>query len=249
MLAGTERNRVPEAGVHASVTGAVKKQPAEGRKKLMKRALVISGVIAAMTVAAGLPAQAKGENGTVTISGGGGGGAPGSGGGSTFTLEQGAASEYLHLAALESNAMGSTPGGALGPRFRVQATFDCGGGRSASFHQVLYPFAADGMVVFTPQGQSFCGYELKDGWQSVSSSLRDTLVAQGLSDRAPVASPATGTAASAAETGAVADRAEARTTTARSGPEVNLPLVIGATILALLLLGIPFLIRKGRVVA
>ena len=54
---------------------------------------------------------------------------------------------------------------------------ECPGDR---VHQTIYPYVEGGPQVFTPEGESFCGAEVPDGYYPARADAFDMLVAAGL---------------------------------------------------------------------
>jgi hypothetical protein len=81
------------------------------------------------------------------------------------------------------------PEGDLGPRYTVRYTMPGPDDQVDTLRQELYPYAAGGMVTYTPPGQRFFGSETtRGGWFRAYTDLKAMLVEAGLP-----ASPGTGT--------------------------------------------------------
>ena len=74
--------------------------------------------------------------------------------------------------------------GALGVGYAtvVRLGPECPGDR---VHQTLYPYVEGGPQVFTPEGESFCGAEVPEGYYPARADAFDMLVAAGLPATAP----------------------------------------------------------------
>jgi LPXTG-motif cell wall-anchored protein len=151
---------------------------------IMRRTLLLATVAAALLLAAPGPALAKGENGTVTITG------PGLAGpivlrhdDSVLWFDEGGTFETKWPGPVIGGSV--RPNAHLGLRFDVIARFgpECPG----VVHQVLYPYAPEGPQIRTIPGQHICG-PLPGGYWPAPQSILDMLVAHGLA-----ATPTVGT--------------------------------------------------------
>jgi hypothetical protein len=195
----------------------------------MRRTLVAGAVLVAALLFFTLPAQAKGEGGSITIknsSGTGGPGFPAGGGRSTggggggdgavkvlsapihirgersaFWFESTGFGETLKPAQPQELSGAVVPRANLGPALSATASFLCGKDEHGTIHQTIFPYAKGGPQVYTPAGQSMCGMSLAKGWyNSEYSQMWDTLVAHGLPKHAPAVPVAPAAAASDAAT-------------------------------------------------
>ena len=158
------------------------------------RVIVLGGAstLAALVLAA--PALAKGPS-EATISGPGlkgggihlksGGGDPSSGTPLGDLTEFGG--YFPATFGQEPNPMlPKQPKVTLGPRYTVDYKVPGPNGVTATLHQDLYPYAKGGPVTYMPPGQSFFdGQKTRGGWFLAPSSLKTTLVADGLPASVP----------------------------------------------------------------
>jgi hypothetical protein len=157
----------------------------------MRRAMVVTtGVLAAMALA--LPAHAK-FAGTAYISGpgipGGPGGTSEGEGGGTIRMDGADRGEFRVLSALASPTryLSSRPTGHPGPRYEARLVIKVPPGMPDVVHH-LYPFAADGPVLYTPPGQEFLALATGDasgGWSLAPPRLMRALQDRGLPQTPP----------------------------------------------------------------
>lgn len=84
-------------------------------------------------------------------------------------------------------------GVALGPKYQMMVFIGMPGEVPSTVEVDLYPYAKDGPVSFTADGQSAREFgEVRGGWHTSNSYFFDTLVDLGLPARAPGAAPAAG---------------------------------------------------------
>ena len=167
----------------------------------MHRALVMTLAIAALLTAAP-PAQAK-IAGTASISGPGIGG-PGSGTGDDQAIRMDGA-DYPFLAGLYVGVDGSKqpPTDALGPRYTARFVTRMPQG-VPEVVQRLYPFAEEGPLIYTPQGQESIGSRngpAPSGWFTLRRKLLNELEARGLPETAPAPQQAPAAPAQPAHSG------------------------------------------------
>jgi hypothetical protein len=191
-----------------------------GARKLIRASAL--AVVLAITIA--VPAAAKGERGTVTITG------PGLS--SPITLRHDDSLAWFELTGIwelkwDAPNIGGTlsPHAQLGPAYSVSAKMgpDCWGD---AVHEVLYPYAPGGPQVRMLDAQRMCG-EVLAGWWPAAPALLDTLFAAGLPRTAPKTAPAVVAAG------------------AGDGDGVPMPLVIGAVV-AMIAAGIAITARGRR---
>ena len=169
----------------------------------MRRLLFVVVVVLAGLVVAPLAAVAKGASaasiqgpgtgdggGKIDVGGGPGSGEPGSG----TDLERLAINTGIYAVAFgEHNPrlVQERPGGDLGPRHTITWTAPQPDGAHATVVQDLYPYADDGAVVYTAEGQLFFdGMDTRRGWFLGGADLTSVLTDLGLADEAPAATRA-----------------------------------------------------------
>jgi hypothetical protein len=170
----------------------------------MRRLLAVF-VLALLLAAVPTAAQAKGAS-AATISGGGPGGLPGGPIDLKGDGEPGSGTDLSNLAEAAGvfallfedgpgGELATAPAGERGPRYSITWTFPNGDGGEDKVRQSVWPYAAGGPVAFMAAGQPVLGTTTKGGWYRATDTLRQTLVALGLPDRQPLATPASATRA------------------------------------------------------
>jgi hypothetical protein len=167
----------------------------------MRRRALAMLVLALLLAAVPTAAQAKGAS-AANISGGGPGGLPGGPIDLKGDGEPGAGTDLANLAdaagvfALlwedgQSGALDAapTPTARRGPRYTITWTFPNGEGTEDLVRQSVWPYAAGGPVTFMAPGQKVLDSTTKGGWYRAGDNLRQDLVALGLPDRQPLATP------------------------------------------------------------
>ncbi len=160
----------------------------------MRKAIAVSATVL-VVLALALPAQAKFE-GTAYVSGPGAGGEAGGGGG-PITMDGSDGGGYPMLSGLLDPAQSrtGTPTGDLGPRYHVRYVID-EPPNQPEIIQHLYPYAADGPVIYTLPGQEFLGSAdgtTTGGWARPDPELITELQDRGLPETSPVTAGAPAT--------------------------------------------------------
>lgn len=166
----------------------------------MRRALVMTAAVVALLIAAP-PVQAK-ITGTASISGPGIVGGSGTGDDRTIRMD---GAEYPFLARLYAGVDGSKrpPTDALGPRYTARFITRLPQG-IPEVVQHLYPFAAEGPLIYTPPGQEAIGLRNRtapSGWFTLRRKLLNELEARGLPETAPAPQQAPAAPAQTAQSG------------------------------------------------
>jgi hypothetical protein len=167
----------------------------------MRRRTLAMFVLALLLAAVPTAAQAKGAS-AANISGGGPGGLPGGPIDIKGDGEPGAGTDLANLAQAagvfallwedgQSGALDAAPTPAVrrGPRYTITWTFPNGEGTEDLVRQAVWPYAAGGPVTFMASGQKVLDSATKGGWYRAGDNLRQDLVALGLPDRQPLATP------------------------------------------------------------
>jgi hypothetical protein len=162
----------------------------------MRARVLFAGLVAISTVVIARPASAKADIAEASITG------PGLGGGIQIESSD---TEGLWKSGIDVmgglddpradsvEELGLSPAD-LGPRYLVTYRFY----GDDLIRQELYPYAKDGPVTYTPPGQEVTAgisMQIAAGWYQSSLGFLQYLVDQGLPERNPVASVATGEAA------------------------------------------------------
>ena len=164
--------------------------------RTMRARVLFAGLVAISTVVIARPASAKADIAEANITG------PGLGGGIQIEASD---TEGLWKSGIDVmgglddtradsfEELGLSPAD-LGPRYLVTYRFY----GDDLIRQELYPYAKDGPVTYTPPGQEVTAgisMQITPGWYESSLGFLQYLVDQGMPERNPVASVATGEAA------------------------------------------------------